>query len=134
MSVTVNAKGRMGRRYLWLLVLPLGASRCESDAAAGTWRTVREVYSLSAESRQASRGWSDGWGRAFRYEMRDTTFSLVSAGTDGIMGSPDDLDFSPTRLAARAGFLAGCWTVPGLQYPDGELRELMLTTEPIDKA
>jgi hypothetical protein len=123
-------------RRLWPTgLLALVAADCHSDVAADTWRAVREVYATPAAHRiDTHRKWSDGWGHALRFEAQDSSFVLVSPGSDGALGTEDDLDFSPAHLASRASNLSGCWTTTSMKYPDGEIRELHLTSQRIANA
>ncbi len=122
-------------RLVPFAALALIAADCGSDAASDTWRAVHEVYAARTAGSTASRSeWSDGWGRAFRFEVRDTSFRLLSAGADGTFGTSDDLDFSPHYLAARASTISGCWATTSMRYPDGEVRELALFDRRVDGA
>ena len=39
----------------------------------------------------------DGWGDPLDYQVMGATFRLVSAGPDGVLGTPDDIVFDPDR-------------------------------------
>lgn len=39
----------------------------------------------------------DGWGDPIDYEVTGSTFRLVSKGSDGLRGTPDDIVFDPSR-------------------------------------
>lgn len=39
----------------------------------------------------------DGWGDPIVYQVMGSTFLLISAGPDGIRGTPDDIVFDPGR-------------------------------------
>ncbi len=39
----------------------------------------------------------DGWGGPIDYQVMGSTFRLVSAGPDGLRGTPDDIVFDPGR-------------------------------------
>ena len=39
----------------------------------------------------------DGWGDPLEYQVVGSTFRLVSAGPDGLRGTPDDIVFDPSR-------------------------------------
>ena len=39
----------------------------------------------------------DGWGDPIEYQSTGATFRLVSAGPDGVRGTPDDIVFDPAR-------------------------------------
>lgn len=123
------------RQLLPFAAVALVAAECASDAATQTWRIAHEVYDARGASADSSRtDWIDGWGRAFRFELRGVSFQLISAGADGAFGTSDDLDFSPEYLAARATAISGCWTTSSMMYPDGELRSVVLANQKIDGA
>jgi len=39
----------------------------------------------------------DGWGQPIEYQVTGATFRLISAGPDGMRGTPDDIVFDPNR-------------------------------------
>lgn len=51
----------------------------------------------------------DGWSRRFLLRVVDSAYHLISAGADGIVGTQDDIDFSPGARESRVRALAGCW-------------------------
>ena len=54
-------------------------------------RTPTDIKELSA-SRLLMGDPSDGWGRPLKYErLSDSNYRLVSAGTDGALGTADDI-------------------------------------------
>lgn len=122
-------------RLVPVVALAFLAADCGSDTASDTWRAVHDVYAArTAGSSTSQSKWTDGWGRAFLFEVRDTSFRLLSAGADGAFGTEDDLDFSPDYLAARASTISGCWATMSMQFPDGEVHELALSNRRVEGA
>lgn len=100
------------------------AATCRHDPAVATLAVVDSVYAAPPSHEPAIR---DGWGRPFQYRWMDSTKVLISPGPDGILGSADDLDFSPAKLAARARELMGCWQSDSINTPVGVLRTVVLS-------
>lgn len=51
----------------------------------------------------------DGWGRPFSYRRTDGHFELRSAGTDGVIGTGDDVWVSSLAEQHRVRTFAGCY-------------------------
>lgn len=82
----VVTRGRLrtaGQRlYAWMELV--GSER---NPAQLTMTDIVEVLALDEESR------TDGWGRPIAYRLDGSSFVLLSAGPDGTLDSPDDIQY-----------------------------------------
>jgi hypothetical protein len=133
-------------------VMVLASAACfggSSDASTTRWNTNANVVALNAAARRSRLPESlpgpcsrqgpcgndtdyrpaDGWGRAFVYSRDGTSYHLVSAGSDGVTGTDDDIDFSPSTRLSRARAVVGCWMriMPLARQLDGADRIILDT-------